>query len=56
MKERKIHKRDPHPDFARAMCGAKVKGPEQLSAANAAVTCKTCRGWFPVGERAVPSR
>lgn len=47
--ERKVHKRDTFYD--RAACGMKSR---LLTDVNAEVTCKTCRGWFPVGEREVP--
>jgi hypothetical protein len=46
----KVHKRDR--DYTtRPMCGAHSK---RLTDVNAEVTCKSCRGWFPVGEREVP--
>jgi hypothetical protein len=44
----KVHKRDPFYD--RPACGMKSA---RLTDVNAEVTCKTCRGWFPVGEREV---
>lgn len=54
-KERKTHKRDRFGE-ERATCGAKPKdGALQLSNVNDEVTCKTCRGWFPVPERPLPS-
>lgn len=46
----KVHKRDAVYK-TRATCGAKTKC---LTDVNAEVTCKSCRGWFPVGEREVP--
>jgi hypothetical protein len=56
MSEPKVHKR--HPGDGRAMCGAgsssRSKKIARLTSINAEVTCKTCRGWFPVGERALP--
>jgi hypothetical protein len=48
--EPKVHKRD-NVYKTRATCGAKTK---YLTDVNAEVTCKSCRGWFPVGEREVP--
>jgi hypothetical protein len=46
----KVHKRDARYS-TRPMCGAHSK---RLTDVNAEVTCKSCRGWFPVGEREVP--
>jgi hypothetical protein len=46
----KVHKRDAVYS-TRPMCGMKSK---RLTDVNAEVTCRTCRGWFPVGEREVP--
>jgi hypothetical protein len=51
----KVHKQDKH-DAARATCGSKAKrGELRLSPINNEVTCKTCRGWFPVPERPLPA-
>jgi len=48
--EPKVHKRDRfYPD--KATCGMRSK---RLTDVNVEVTCKTCRGWFPVGERELP--
>jgi hypothetical protein len=34
-----------------ARCGAKPGSVLLLTTVRKDVTCKTCRGWFPVGER-----
>jgi tetrahydromethanopterin S-methyltransferase subunit E len=45
----KVHKR--HRLYNKAVCG---NLSAYLTDVNAEVTCKSCRGWLPVGEREVP--